>query len=131
LCDISQLLVDSGCKINVRNNFGFTPLYVAGRGKNIADVELLLKNNADANLQDPSGNTPLHISWRHGFSNISQLLIDSGCNINLKNRDGKMPLDLEPFSYFPPYPPYAVDSVEAKGNERYAYASQKRFPNVE
>ena len=120
-------VVGSGCKINVKNNFGVTPVHFAVRVKNVADVECFLKNNADANLQNPWGNTPLHISSCHGFSNISQLSIDSGGNKSLKNREGKKPLDLKPFSYFSHYPPFPGDSEEAKGNEGYAYASQKGF----
>ena len=38
LSNISQLLVDSGCKINRRNNRGETPLHSAVRGNNVADV---------------------------------------------------------------------------------------------
>ena len=82
LCDISQLLVDSGCKIDGENNRGETPLHSALRGKNIADAKLLLRNNADANIQDNQGNTLLHISTRDGLCDISQLLVDSGCKIN-------------------------------------------------
>ncbi|XP_015768952.1 PREDICTED: ankyrin-3-like isoform X3 [Acropora digitifera] len=91
-CNISQLLLDSGCKINGRNNRGETPLHSAVRGNNVVDVELLLKNNADANLHDASGDTPLHISMRDGFSKISQLLIDSGCKLNERNKKGETPL---------------------------------------
>ena len=85
--DISQLLIDAGCKVNGSNHKGETPLYSAIRGNNKADVQLLLKNNADANFQDTSRNTPLHISTDKGFSDISLLLIDAGCKINLENRD--------------------------------------------
>ena len=59
------------------NNVGETPLHSTVRGKNVADVNLLLRNNADANIHYNQGNTPLHTSSRHGFSNISQLLIDN------------------------------------------------------
>ncbi|XP_015752380.1 PREDICTED: putative ankyrin repeat protein RF_0381 [Acropora digitifera] len=124
LFNISQLLIDSGCNVNGRNNSGETSLHSAVRGKNVAVAKLLLRNNADANIQDDKGNTPLHVSTREGLCDISQLLVDSGCNKNLKNREGKTPLDLKPFPYFRPYP---GDSEEAKGSEGYAYASQKRF----
>ena len=40
--NISQLLIASGCKINLRNNLGETPLHSAVRVENVADVELLL-----------------------------------------------------------------------------------------
>ncbi|XP_015765570.1 PREDICTED: receptor-interacting serine/threonine-protein kinase 4-like, partial [Acropora digitifera] len=126
-CDISQLLVHSGCKINVRNDDGETPLHSAVGGNNVAHVNLLLRNNADANIQDNQGNTPLGISTRDGFFNISQLLIDSGCNKNLKNREGKTPLHLEPLPCFPPFPAYPGDSQEAKGNEGYTFAPPKVF----
>ena len=90
--NISQLLIDFGCKINVRNSIGETPLHSAVRGKNLADVKLLLKNNADANIEDNEGNIPLHMSTREGFCVISQLLVDSGCKINVQNNIGATPL---------------------------------------
>ena len=90
---ISQLLIDSGCtEVNRRSFIGGTPLHSAVHGKNVAEVELLLKNNADANMQDYQGNTPLHISTCKGFSNISQLLIESGCKINGRSFIGETPL---------------------------------------
>jgi len=118
---------NSGCKIIVGNDDGETPLHSAVDGNNVADVKLLLKKNAEVNIQNSFGNTPLHISTLEGLCDISQLFIDSGCNKNLTNREGKTPLDLEPFPYFSPYPLYRGDSEEAKGNEGYAYASQKGF----
>ena len=90
---ISQLLIDSGCtEINRRSFIGRTPLHFAVHGENVAEVELLLKNNADANMQDYQGNTPLHISTCKGFSNISQLLIESGCKISGRSFMGETPL---------------------------------------
>ncbi|XP_044179068.1 ankyrin-3-like, partial [Acropora millepora] len=90
--NISQLLIDSGCKINGRNNSGETSLHSAVYGKNVADVKFLLRNNADANIQDNQGNTLLHISTREGLCDISQLLVDSGCKINGENNRGETPL---------------------------------------
>ena len=90
--EISQLLVDSGCKINVRNNVGETPLHSAVHRKHVADVKLLLKNNAEVNIQDGYGNTPLHISSHEGFFEISQLLVDAGCKINRRDISGETPL---------------------------------------
>ncbi|XP_067020792.1 uncharacterized protein [Acropora muricata] len=90
---ISQLLIDPGCtEINRRSFIGGTPLHSAVHGENVAEVELLLKNNADANIQDYQGNTPLHISTCKGFSNISQLLMESGCKINGRSFMGETPL---------------------------------------
>ncbi|KAK2561264.1 Ankyrin-1 [Acropora cervicornis] len=85
--DISQLLIDAGCKVNGSNHKGETPLYSATRGNNKAHVQLLLKNNADENFRDTLRNNPLHKSTGKGFSDISLLLIDAGCKINLENRD--------------------------------------------
>ena len=90
--NVSQLLIDSGCKINVINDDGETPLHSTVHGKNVADVKLLLKNNAEVNIKDSLGNTPLHISTREGLCNISQLLVDSGCKVNVRNKVGQTPL---------------------------------------
>ena len=109
----SSFYNDPGCKINVGNDDGETPLHSGVDGNNVADVKLLLKKNAEVNIQNSFGNTPLHISTLEGLCDISQLFIDCGCNKNLTNREGKTPLDLEPFPYFSPYPLYRGDSEEA------------------
>ena len=64
LYNISQLLIDSGCKINEVTTG--VKLYSAIRGNNKVDVQLLLKDNADANFKDKLGNTPLLIYLRLG-----------------------------------------------------------------
>ncbi|XP_067020794.1 uncharacterized protein [Acropora muricata] len=92
LFNISQLLIDSGCNVNGRNNSGETSLHSAVRGKNVAVAKLLLRNNADANIQDDKGNTPLHVSTREGLCDISQLLVGSGCEINVRNNSGETSL---------------------------------------
>ena len=89
---ISQLRIDSGCKVNGRNCSGETSFHSAVHGKNVAVVKLLLRNNADANIQDDRGNTPLHISTREGLCDISQSLVGSGCEINVRNNGGETPL---------------------------------------
>ena len=48
--NISQLLIDSGCQINARNNSGESPLHFAVHSTNLAHVQPLLKNDANADV---------------------------------------------------------------------------------
>ena len=48
---VLRLLIDSGCDINVRNNKGQTPLYLAVKNKHKHIVKYLLENKADVHMK--------------------------------------------------------------------------------
>ncbi|XP_067020791.1 serine/threonine-protein phosphatase 6 regulatory ankyrin repeat subunit B-like isoform X2 [Acropora muricata] len=90
--EISLLLIDAGCKINLGNDRDMSTFFFAVRQNDAACVERLLEHGANSSIQDSSGNTPLHRAICRGFSNISEMLIKSGCNVNLRNSSGATPL---------------------------------------
>ena len=55
------LLLSAGAKANVQDKYGDTPLTVAARGQNIANVTLLLKYGAEPNLG--SADNPGALDW--------------------------------------------------------------------
>ena len=74
--------ISTGTDVNVKNELGMTPLFLAtGMGhKEIA--ELLISKGADLNVKDKNGGTPLHIASSRGQKEIAQLLIASDAEVN-------------------------------------------------
>ena len=88
-------LLDSGkYDVNVKNKYGYTPLYEAVSGGNLDIVRLLLDRKADVNAKSKYDTTPLHkaayASPRH--IDIVRLLIDRGADVNAKTDGGYTPL---------------------------------------
>ena len=54
---VTQLLLDRGADVNVRDQFGDTPLIVACAKGNAAAAALLLQRGADPSLRDQEGRT--------------------------------------------------------------------------
>ena len=87
------LLSNHGADINLRDNWGKTPLHRATCNGHEAIVKLLLDKGADINLQDDwLFWTPLHWAASKGHEAIIRLLLDKGTDINLKNNLGYTPL---------------------------------------
>lgn len=92
--DMVQLLIERGANVNLRDNFGTTPLHVAC-GSNKPDiVNLLLDAGADINAFDNDNeSTATPIFLVEGNYELIKLLIRRGANVNLKNNNGDTILD--------------------------------------
>ena len=58
-------MISVGVRINVKNNFGFTPLHIAVESENAENATILLKNLADPNIPCEIGTqkfTPMHLA---------------------------------------------------------------------
>lgn len=70
---ISSIL-ESGCDVNARDEFGDTALIVASERGYLAVVKLLLERGADVNLTDPDGRSPLACATERGHKEVVDLL---------------------------------------------------------
>ena len=94
-----RLLLDRGAEIDVRNDFGETPLfgsvgsYVDGYP---AATALLLERGADITARDNEGATPLHraASSPKSFPEVVEMLLENGADARVENSLGQTPLDL-------------------------------------
>jgi len=97
----SQLLLEHGVSVHVRNKNGQMPLHIASHRGLSGIVALLLKFGADIDAQDNDAMTPLHMlsqSWLLDSGDDSQstktaqLLLEHGASVHVRNKYGQMPL---------------------------------------
>ena len=90
---IKLLLKHPNINVNIKTNFGWTPLHIACYYK-IDVVKLLLKQpNIDVNIQDEDGQTPLHIVCKYNRIEVVKLLLKHpNIDVNYKNENEETPL---------------------------------------
>ena len=57
--ELVHILLNSGARVNVRNNQGWTPLHAAGGYGDMAVVSILVRAGADPSMSDNDGTTTL------------------------------------------------------------------------
>lgn len=86
-----------GCKVEHANSLaidGESILHKAVMMKDVAGVELLLRNSADPNQVGDMGYTPLHQAAFYNTLQIAEILIHFGAVVDAKNDLGETPSDL-------------------------------------
>jgi len=93
---IHYLVTRLKCSINVKDDYGDTPLHLCARFGRQKAGESLLKAGAFVNPTNHQGNTPLHYASYEGHTCIVRLLMDSQgenrVDINCTNLAGDTPL---------------------------------------
>ena len=97
--DPVPVLLEKSSEVNITNDFGRTPLFVAVRSANREDVLKLLEAGADPNIADSYGHTPAHVaaikSGRRGasgdgpFTKLLEDLLQHGADFKLTDYRGR------------------------------------------
>lgn len=104
-----QLLIDSGARVNDRNNRGQTPLMMAAARRLIDSVRILIENGAEISDRDPNGHTALMMAMGHSTHQLeydvigptssyddriatAAYLISKGADVNAKDDAGQTAL---------------------------------------
>jgi len=82
----------NGVDVNVKNDFGFTPLLKAAQFGRREVAELLIAKGADVNAKGWDGRTPLHLAVLRSSNEMAELLIGAGADVNAKSDSGSTPL---------------------------------------
>jgi ankyrin repeat protein len=85
---IAKVLIANGAEINVKDNFGETPLLLAAYSGYIDVVQLLLDNKAEINSKANDGAIPLHLAAAKGHKDVVELLLANKAEVNAKDNDG-------------------------------------------
>jgi len=100
-----------GCDVNLRDEYGRTPLHVAAEAGQAGAVRQLIAKDADVNAArstmktylvvlkcgmhiDAHRWTPLHLAALDGHVDVAKLLIDNGADVNAYVRQGGTPLGI-------------------------------------
>ena len=99
--DAIKQYIKAGTNLNVRDQFGSTPLSIAitfGRNK---AAKALIDAGADLTITDSYGSTPLHLAAFFGRTEIVKALLDKGADKFLRNNNGVTAYDIaaSPFDY--------------------------------
>ena len=71
-----QLLLNNGAEVNLCEETGASPLYIACQNGHDSTVQLLLNNGAE------TGISPLHVACLIIHEGIAMLLLQTGADVN-------------------------------------------------
>lgn len=99
-----QQHLSAGTDLNVKDQYGSTPLIIAATFGRTEVADLLIKSNANLHTTSADESTPLHTAAFFCRTEIVRLLIDAGADKNLRNKYGSTPLEsvLAPFNTVKP-----------------------------
>jgi len=84
--------IDVGSDLNVKDQFGSTPLIIATTFGKTDIAKTLIKVGADLHITNNDGSTPLHIASFFCRTDIVKALLVNGADKTLKNNYGSTPL---------------------------------------
>ena len=85
-------LAQNPADLELPDNSGFTPLYLAAAACQTNVMTLLLNKGAKPDTQANDGSTALQEAAQQGCVAGAALLLDRGATVNARNRQGKTPL---------------------------------------
>jgi len=89
-----RTLLNQGMSVNLRDSFGYTPLYWAANKNRLNVVKELLNRGAKKNARDWFGHTALFAATRSGHLNVVKELLNRGANKNARDSSGHTPLHI-------------------------------------
>jgi TonB family protein len=101
LAKVKAMLKDNPKLVSRKDDYGYTPLYLAVQWGNKEMAELLLANGADINARSGSrsqlgmgADTPLHEAVTNGRKEMVEFLLAHGADVNAEDDFGYTPLHL-------------------------------------
>ena len=93
--DLLRYFIESGARIDAKDNSGCTALHIAARAGRVSTVRMLLSLGASVQTADPFGNTPLHAAFATRRPEaIAMMLLEKGASPNVRGSSGRTPLHL-------------------------------------
>lgn len=87
-----QILIDAGCSLNDKDDYGYTPLIIScrlsGNDSHIEIVKMLIDAGCDLNEKDSNKETALMHACSNNNIEIVKLLIKGECDLDITSIDG-------------------------------------------
>ncbi len=90
--EIIRLLIKAGADVNVKDEYGSTPLHTAALTNSEETINLLIKYGAKVSAKDTQGKTPLHVAASYSASRAARALLTHGADPMARDKDGNTPL---------------------------------------
>lgn len=84
-----SLFISHGANIDLQNNLGNTPLWIACSKRYPCIIAKLLENGANVNHLNHQGNSPIYSICEKGPLKIAEMLIGAGANAEVINNKGE------------------------------------------
>lgn len=85
--------VAGGADLNIKDDFGSTPLIVAATFGKTDVAKALLDAGADLHVGNNEGSTPLHVASFLCYPDMVDALLDAGADVSATNNNGHTPLE--------------------------------------
>ncbi len=92
--ETAKTLLDAGAEVNVKDNHGWTILYMTAYMGRAEMAKLLVEAGANVNVKDWEHRTPLHWAAFEGRTELAKSLIQAGAEVNAEDMSGWLPLDM-------------------------------------
>ncbi len=93
--EILEGLSKSGAGVNVRNDYGYTPLHLAAANNNNPEVvKILIQAGADLEARNTERETALILAVKNKIYQSVLSLIKAGAKVDVRNKNGNAPLGL-------------------------------------
>ena len=79
-------MIDGGANLNIKDEFGRTPLINVMIEKDTELLKLLINREADLDIKDGSGRPPLMSTIKDNDIETVKLLIDGGADFNVRDK---------------------------------------------
>jgi len=86
---VRSALASGRVDVDVENNDGTTPLFMASLAGHEAVVDILVAASADVNKASAEGETPMIVASKYGFTAVAIQLIEAGGDVNAEDVSGR------------------------------------------
>jgi hypothetical protein len=86
--DVAAIL-SQGIPVDIRDEFGNTPLLIAAQNGHLKIVKMLLRSRAHINAQNHKGMSAMHFAFTFGYPELGAYLVSKGGDDALKNCDNR------------------------------------------
>lgn len=91
---VVRTLLNGGADVNIKDNRGQTPFWMAAAHGSADLVQMLLDRGADIGSRDNEGETPLMVAAENGHTSVVRTLLERGAHLNDKDAKGRTALQL-------------------------------------